>query len=274
MDARYSVVHTRQHLILCVNLTDSGIHVRRWVSRLRSIHEIGKREKGPAFVNPSSESQSTTGGWNEWLVYRNPLWNFWGSSGLIFSGHSYARGSLWKVPCVQVFQAWIGIQSCCKGSQRRRQVSNIQMEKKGECYDLQNVSAHWPVVRRRHSGQGGLPPVHESHVTEVGSIQYRFNRGVVDAWLRVWRFFRKTSLFEPATKGSRVFNLLWGVIKLKVAPSWRESTGGGLRLDCYLSFRIDDCKWRSSQNSRLVHFLQPHQKVRNCKVTVTRRVLE
>ena len=35
--------HTRHHLIHCVNLTDSGIHVRRWVSRLRSIHEIGRR---------------------------------------------------------------------------------------------------------------------------------------------------------------------------------------------------------------------------------------
>ena len=38
--------HTRQHLIHCVNLTDSGIHVRRLVSRLKSIHEISKRERG------------------------------------------------------------------------------------------------------------------------------------------------------------------------------------------------------------------------------------
>jgi hypothetical protein len=32
--------HTRQHLIHCVNKTDSGIDVRRWVTSLRSIHDI------------------------------------------------------------------------------------------------------------------------------------------------------------------------------------------------------------------------------------------
>ena len=60
--------HTRQHLIHCVNVTESGIHVRRWVSRLRAIHHIYERSAGPAFVNPISEQQTSTFEMNEVFI--------------------------------------------------------------------------------------------------------------------------------------------------------------------------------------------------------------
>jgi hypothetical protein len=60
--------HTRQHLIHCVNVTDSGIHVRRWVSRLRAIHRISQRTTGPAFVNPISEHQTSTSEMNDLFI--------------------------------------------------------------------------------------------------------------------------------------------------------------------------------------------------------------
>ena len=60
--------HTRQHLIHCVNVTDSGIHVRKWLSRLISLQGILKRSSGPAFINPSSGSQSTTSSMNDLFI--------------------------------------------------------------------------------------------------------------------------------------------------------------------------------------------------------------
>ena len=60
--------HTRQHVIHCVNVTDSGINVRRWVNRLRSLHRVMNRVKGPAFVNPSNGRQTTTSEMNDLFV--------------------------------------------------------------------------------------------------------------------------------------------------------------------------------------------------------------
>jgi hypothetical protein len=60
--------HTRQHLIHCINQTDSEIDVRRWVSRLRTIRSILGKEKGPAFINASSGSQSTTSKMNDLFI--------------------------------------------------------------------------------------------------------------------------------------------------------------------------------------------------------------
>jgi hypothetical protein len=60
--------HTRQHLIHCVNQTDSGIDVRKWVSRLRAIHSILRKENGPAFINSSSGVQSTTSEMNDLFI--------------------------------------------------------------------------------------------------------------------------------------------------------------------------------------------------------------
>ena len=57
--------HTRQHLIHCVNVTDSGIQVRRWVTRLRSLPELMRRENGPAFVNTRSRIQTSTSEMND-----------------------------------------------------------------------------------------------------------------------------------------------------------------------------------------------------------------
>ena len=57
--------HTRQHLIHCVNVTDSGIQVRKWVTRLKKLHEVTGRVKGPAFVKPSTGKQSTATDLNE-----------------------------------------------------------------------------------------------------------------------------------------------------------------------------------------------------------------
>jgi hypothetical protein len=57
--------HTRQHLIHCVNKTDSGIEVRAWVFRLKTIHGLMKKEVGPAFVNSTTGSQTTTSEMND-----------------------------------------------------------------------------------------------------------------------------------------------------------------------------------------------------------------
>ena len=43
--------HTRQHLLHCVNTTDSGISVISWVRRLLAIHTLKRRISGPAFLN-------------------------------------------------------------------------------------------------------------------------------------------------------------------------------------------------------------------------------
>ena len=60
--------HTRQHLLHCVNETSSGIHVRKWVSRLKTANELLGRSVGPAFVNPSTLIQSSTAEMNETLL--------------------------------------------------------------------------------------------------------------------------------------------------------------------------------------------------------------
>ena len=60
--------HTRQHLIHCINETSSGIQVRRWIVRLKWSHSFLKREKGPAFINPTSGSQATTAEMNDLFI--------------------------------------------------------------------------------------------------------------------------------------------------------------------------------------------------------------
>jgi hypothetical protein len=60
--------HTRQDLLHCVNETSSGIHVRKWVSRLKTANELLGRSVGPAFVNPSTLIQSSTAEMNETLL--------------------------------------------------------------------------------------------------------------------------------------------------------------------------------------------------------------
>jgi hypothetical protein len=52
--------HTRHHLLHCVNITDSGINVRSWVRRLMAIHLLRGRVEGPAFVDPTTGSQSSS----------------------------------------------------------------------------------------------------------------------------------------------------------------------------------------------------------------------
>lgn len=60
--------HTRQHLIHCVNTTDSGLNVRRWVTRLISLHRTMRRDVGPAFVNPVNGKQTTTSEMNDLFI--------------------------------------------------------------------------------------------------------------------------------------------------------------------------------------------------------------
>ena len=60
--------YTRQHLLYCVNVTDSGIHARNWLRRLKSAHRILQRDTGSAFVNPSTLRQSTTAEMNDVLI--------------------------------------------------------------------------------------------------------------------------------------------------------------------------------------------------------------
>ena len=57
--------HTRQHLLHSVNSTDSGIKVRVWLRRLMTVHSIRGRTVGPAFVDPISNTQSTTSDMND-----------------------------------------------------------------------------------------------------------------------------------------------------------------------------------------------------------------
>ena len=39
--------HTRQHLIHCVNVTDSGIQVRKWITRLKPSMSTCERKRDP-----------------------------------------------------------------------------------------------------------------------------------------------------------------------------------------------------------------------------------
>jgi hypothetical protein len=57
--------HTRQHLLHCVNVTSSGIPVRKWVTRLKSANALLGRTEGPAFVKPGSKKQSSTSEMND-----------------------------------------------------------------------------------------------------------------------------------------------------------------------------------------------------------------
>ena len=57
--------HTRQHLLHCVNVTNSGIQVRKWVKRLKSALSILRRNSGPAFVNSVSLKQLTNSELND-----------------------------------------------------------------------------------------------------------------------------------------------------------------------------------------------------------------
>lgn len=57
--------HTRQHLLHCVNVTNSGISVRNWIRRLKSALGVLNRTSGPAFINPSSLKQYSTSEMND-----------------------------------------------------------------------------------------------------------------------------------------------------------------------------------------------------------------
>ena len=60
--------HTRQHLLHSVNVTDSGIDVRSWIQRLMTVHNFRGRMLGPAFVDPLTQSQSTTSDMSELFI--------------------------------------------------------------------------------------------------------------------------------------------------------------------------------------------------------------
>ena len=51
--------HSRQHLLPCVDKTDSGIKVKVWMQRDIAVHSITGRMRGPLFVNAEG-AQSTT----------------------------------------------------------------------------------------------------------------------------------------------------------------------------------------------------------------------
>lgn len=59
--------HTRQHLLHCVNTTDSGISVCSWVNRLLGIHRLKQRTVGPAFLN-EFDIQSSTAEMNDLMI--------------------------------------------------------------------------------------------------------------------------------------------------------------------------------------------------------------
>jgi hypothetical protein len=59
--------HTRQHLLHCVNITDSGISVASWINRLIVIHRLKGRVDGPAFVN-EFDCQSSTSEMNDLMI--------------------------------------------------------------------------------------------------------------------------------------------------------------------------------------------------------------
>ena len=51
--------HTKQHLMSSVNVTDSGIRVRLWGTRLLAIHRSQGRTRGPAFINNKGMQSSS-----------------------------------------------------------------------------------------------------------------------------------------------------------------------------------------------------------------------
>ena len=59
--------HMRQHLMHCVNETESGISVVNWVNRLTGIHRLKQRSDGPAFLN-EFDVQSSTAEMNDLMI--------------------------------------------------------------------------------------------------------------------------------------------------------------------------------------------------------------
>jgi hypothetical protein len=56
--------HSKQHLIPCVSVTDSGIEVESWMRQVLALHRIRGRTRGPLFVNKDGY-QSTTRDMND-----------------------------------------------------------------------------------------------------------------------------------------------------------------------------------------------------------------
>ena len=56
--------HSRQHLLPCVERTDSGIAVKVWLKRILAVHALSGRRVGPAFINEDGV-QSSTGEMND-----------------------------------------------------------------------------------------------------------------------------------------------------------------------------------------------------------------
>jgi hypothetical protein len=56
--------HSRQHLLPCVEETDSGIRVKVWMKRVMAVHSINGRVSGPLFVGRDG-LQSTTSDMND-----------------------------------------------------------------------------------------------------------------------------------------------------------------------------------------------------------------
>ena len=59
--------HVKQHLMISVAVTGSGIQVRRWIELSLAAHKIAGRSEGPLFVNGAGE-QSTTADMNEMFL--------------------------------------------------------------------------------------------------------------------------------------------------------------------------------------------------------------
>ena len=52
--------HAKQHLMISVAVTDSGIRIRRWIELSLAVHTIAGRSVGPLFVNNAGEQSSTS----------------------------------------------------------------------------------------------------------------------------------------------------------------------------------------------------------------------
>ena len=61
--------HSTQHLMHCVNTTDSGINVRVWIVRLLAVHRSKGRTKGPVFIGANG-TQSSSAEMNALLLDR------------------------------------------------------------------------------------------------------------------------------------------------------------------------------------------------------------
>ena len=61
--------HSKQHLILCVSVTDSGIEVESWMRQVLALHRIRGRTRGPLFVN-KDRFQSTTRDMNDLFLLK------------------------------------------------------------------------------------------------------------------------------------------------------------------------------------------------------------